>query len=99
MEKTIAECLESAEIVPDDYSTVVQALSLVTLGDRRARRQKKVDRTGYIAAGTTISKQFDRFKVLAEDRGPVYAVWILKTDEDDLTEEVMGFYEFPWEQG
>jgi hypothetical protein len=60
-----------------------------------AHAVRKVDKRGFSLATAEVSRVFNGAKVVAEDRGTVYAVWVSKINDGGRV-EVIGFAELPW---
>ncbi len=96
VEMSIQDCLSACGIRSRDYADLIQALSLATSKDPIKHSKTKFDRAGYPLAIASVTRVFDGFTVVAEDRGTEYAVWVTKTGKNGTTEEVIGFAEFSW---
>jgi hypothetical protein len=94
----IKEVLAACGISVEDYDDLIQALFLAAPKDPKAHTMVKKDIRGYPMAQTSVSKFFGDVIVNADDRGPVYAVWVRKFDENRVTAEVIGFTEIQWGQ-
>ncbi len=90
------ECLRAHRISIGDYRNVILALFQAASKDSAARMLRRFDRTGYPISSASVLRKFDGFTIAAEDRGPLYAVWLKRTQEDGSVEEVLEFAEFPW---
>ena len=94
----IRECLEGCGISAQEYRDVILGLFQAASTDPEDHRLKRYDNRGSPISHSSVSRNFEGVRVIAEDRGPVYAVWIVRTRPEATIEEVVGFAEFPWGQ-
>jgi hypothetical protein len=73
---SIQEAWANCGISPKDYDDLIRGLFLAAPKELSAHVVKKLDSRGYPLATTELTRAFDGSKVVAEDRGPVYAVWV-----------------------
>ena len=93
----VGEALEWAGINQSDYAAVIGALFQAAPSDSSARLNRRLDRLGSPVANAYISRKFDGFSLVAEDRGPTYAVWVIEGGGGPQS-MVVFFAEFPWGQ-
>lgn len=96
MTPNIEECLRVCGISIEDYRDIILALFQAAPKGAAAHASKKVDSRGSPIAYATVSRNFERLTIVAEDRGSVYAVWINRIREDGSLMEVLEFGEFQW---
>lgn len=94
----IRECLEDCRISAQEYADVIQALFQAAPRDPEAHRTTRCDTMGSPISNATVSRSFEGAKLIAEDRGSVYTVWIMRTRPEGSGEEVVVIAEFPWGQ-
>ncbi len=96
IESALDRCLRSCGINLQDYYDLTDALVRISRRGHAADISYRYDKTGLAFSYASISRMFDSFTVVAEDRGPVYAVWVKSTYADGGLREVLFFDEFAW---
>ena len=92
----LRDCLNCLTISFEDYVEIIQGLFKVSPTDRLAHLITKYDSRGAPVAIATVSRNFGEGVLVAEDRGPEYAVWFLKRSRHSGSFTVLGFFQIPW---
>jgi hypothetical protein len=92
----IEECLRVHGISIEDYSDIILALFQAAPKDPAAHVSEEFDSKFSPTSNATVSRDFGSLRIDAEDRGPVYAVWIMRIQKDGGLGEVLEFGEFQW---
>ncbi len=96
IESALECCLRSCGISLQDYTDLTDALARISRRSHAADTSYRYDNTGVAFPYASISRMFDRCTIVAEDRGPVYAVWVKSTHADGGLREVLFFAELAW---
>ena len=94
----IERCLRQCEIDIEEYRDVIRALFQAAPKDRARLSVKNFDSKGSPLANASVSRNFHGVNIAAEDRGPMYAVWVTRIGEESGLQDVLQFAEFPWGQ-
>jgi hypothetical protein len=86
----LAKCLKSCDIPVREYQSIMEALYLIKPKHKSRHQSELLDSTGLSCSQSRIVRVFESAKVIVEDRGSVYHVWV-KRDA-----EVLFYAKFCW---
>jgi hypothetical protein len=96
MKDNLEQCLDMLGISGSEYCSIINGLACMCIRDPSIRMPLRLDRYGWVQANAIVEKIFGNCTIRAEDRGPVYAVWINATADDGSLQRVLFFAEIPW---
>lgn len=94
----IVESLVVWGIPRDAYEDMIRGLFIAAGKDRAPGVAQAAKWAGRAGRPTTVMRTFRWVRVVAEDRGSVYAVWISRINDKGVTQGVIQFAEIPWEE-
>jgi len=98
MKNNLERCLDVLHISRSDYYRIIDGLARVSTREM-VSRPAKVDRHDWVGTNAVVERIFGNCTIRAEDRGPVYALWINATKDDGSLRRVLFFAEIPWNRG
>lgn len=97
MKNNLEKCLDALCISRSDYCSVINGLARVSTGNTSvSSTSSRLDKHDWFRANAVVERFFGNCSIRAEDRGPVYAVWINTTADDGSLRRVLFFAEIPW---
>ena len=96
MKVNLDECLASCGLSYEYYGNFIKALSQISWKDLPHEATKPIGGNRYPPVNAMIRSVFRDCAMVAEDRGPVYALWISRIGNDGTLQKLLFFDEFAW---